>query len=353
MDKSIPIYGIDYLELYVGNARQAVHFYQTALGFEPFAYLGPETGVNDRVSYALRQGNIQLVLTSPLHPTSEVAGHVHMHGDGVKVIALQTNDALHAFQYAISRGARHHLWPTELEDEGGKVKISGIHAYGDTIHLFVEREEYNGQFLPGYTKLKTTYQAISTGLTEIDHLMGNVGWSERDYWCKFYEEVLGFYPKSSFDDSDLSGRSSTLMCKDTGLGVDIRFPITEPTDNKSKSRVEKFLTFYKGPGVQHIALGTHNIIQTVSQLLRSGVQFQHVEKKPHQELIDKMGNLNPKLKELDQLGIMIDRDAESYLFQIFTKPIMDRPTVCYEIIQRVPYQDAQSGYYAEIFQHIH
>ncbi len=353
MDQNIPIYGIDYLELYVGNARQAVYFFQSALGFKPFAYAGPQTGINDRVSYALKQGHIQLVLTSPIHPTSEIAAHIHMHGDGVKVIALQTEDALQAFQAAISKGARHHLWPTEFEDEHGKVQISGIHAYGDTIHLFVQRNHYEGYFLPGYKNLDSSYQAGSTGLTEIDHLMGNVGWSERDYWCEFYENVLGFYAKSSFDDRDLSGRSSTLMCKDTGKGRDIRFPITEPKDRKNKSRVEEFLTFYKGPGVQHIALGTSDIVRTVRDLLNRGIQFQYVESRPHQEILEKMGTVHSHVKDLNELGIMVDRDAESYLFQIFTKPIMDRPTVCFEIIQRVSQQQAQFGPYAELFQGIY
>lgn len=349
MPDDLPIKGIDYIELYVGNARQAVHYFRAALGFELIAYASPETGMRDRVSYMLRQENICFVLTSPINPTSEVAAHVHMHSDGIRAIALTVDDASKAFQYAMMRGARPYLPPIRKEDEQGDVILAGIHIYGDTVHFFVERQRYQGIFLPGYDPIDDGFQPQSTGLIEIDHLMGNVGWMERDQWCEFYQNVLGFQVISPFNDRDISGRTSILMSKDASEHHPIRFPITEPADGKNKTRVETFLTYYKGPGVQHIALRVADILSTVRELIARGVNFQQVKSRPHEALIEQLGHDMPLVKELHDLGIMVDLDAESFLLQIFTVPLGDRPTVCFEIIQRVYSTELENSHYKPLF----
>ncbi|MEL6193425.1 MAG: 4-hydroxyphenylpyruvate dioxygenase [Bacteroidota bacterium] len=337
MDTKFPIIGVGYLEFYVANARQAVHYFQSAFGFRPFAYSGPETGNTKSVSYALKQGEITLVFTAPIRATSEIAAHVHMHGDGVKCIALEVPDASLAFQHALSKGARPSMFPQKHADASGEATIAGIHAYGDTIHLLVEKKDYQGVFLPTYIDYSPVYHPDSIGIIGLDHIMSNVGWAESEFWCDFYEKALGFERKSPFDDSDISGSHSTLMARKDQKGIRLRFPVTEPiaTNSSHKSRVEKFLTFYNGPGVQHIALGTNDILHTVRELYRRGVQFQHVMNRPNKQHVAALRKKIGDVQTLDDMGIMVDRDAESYLFQIFTQPITDRFTVCFEIIQRL------------------
>ncbi|MEM6765338.1 MAG: VOC family protein [Bacteroidota bacterium] len=346
-----PIIGVGYLEFYVANARQAVHYFQTAFGFTPFAYSGPETGSRKSVSYALRQGEVTLVLTAPVQATSEIAAHVHMHGDGVKCIALEVPDATYAFQYALSKGARPSMFPQKMSDPAGEAIVAGIHAYGDTIHLLIEKKNYQGVFLPSYIDFSPVYQPDSIGINGLDHLMSNVGWAERDFWCDFYERALGFEKKSPFDDSDISGSHSIMMARKDERGTSLRFPITEPmaTETSQKTRVEKFLTFYNGPGVQHIALGTNDIMHTVKELYKRGVQFQHVINRPNKEHVVSLRKKLGDIQTLDDMGVMVDRDAESYLFQIFTKPITDRFTVCFEIIQRFDPKEIHSHPLHELF----
>lgn len=347
----LPLNGTDYVEFYVGNAKQAAHFYKTAFGFQSCAYAGPETGVRDRASYVLTQNKLRFVLTTPLGPEGEIAEHIKKHGDGVKVLALWVDDARSAFEETVKRGARPFMEPRVEKDQFGEVIRSGIHTYGETVHIFVERKNYNGLFLPGYQEWKSEYNPKDAGLLYVDHCVGNVGWNEMNQWVKFYEDVMGFKNILSFDDKDISTEYSALMSKVMSNGNGrIKFPINEPAEGKKKSQVEEYLDFYGSQGVQHVAIATANIIETVKDLKSRGVEFLSVPQSYYDTILDRVGEIDEDLKDLAPLGILIDRDDEGYLLQIFTKPVEDRPTLFYEIIQRKGAKSFGKGNFKALFE---
>ncbi|WP_142685074.1 4-hydroxyphenylpyruvate dioxygenase [Chitinophaga polysaccharea] len=349
----LPLNGTDYVEFYVGNAKQAAHYYKTAFGFQPVAYAGPETGVKDRVSYVLVQNKLRFVLTTSLFPDTEIARHVAKHGDGVKVLALWVDDARSAYEETVKRGATPYLEPVAEKDESGEVVRSGIHTYGDTVHLFIERKNYKGLFMPGYKEWKTNYRPTETGLLYVDHCVGNVGWNEMNTWVEFYERVMGFRNLISFDDSDISTEYSALMSKVMSNGNGrVKFPINEPAEGKKKSQIEEYLDFYGGPGVQHVAIATNDIVHTVTELQNRGVEFLTVPPVYYETLLDRVGKIDEDIAPLQKLGILVDRDDEGYLLQIFTKPIQDRPTVFFEIIQRKGAQSFGKGNFKALFESI-
>ena len=349
----LPLNGTDYVEFYVGNAKQAAHYYKTAFGFQSTAYAGPETGVKDRVSYVVTQNKLRFVLTTPLNGDNEIAKHIQAHGDAVKVLALWVDDATSAFEETVKRGAKPFMEPVTEKDEFGTVVRSGIHTYGDTVHIFVERKNYNGPFLPGYKAWKTVYNPADAGLQYVDHCVGNVGWNEMNTWVDFYEQVMGFRNLLSFDDKDISTEYSALMSKVMSNGNGrVKFPINEPAEGKKKSQIEEYLDFYGGPGVQHVAIATNNIIQTVTDLQQRGVEFLKVPASYYADLLDRVGKIDEDLKPLSELGILVDRDDEGYLLQIFTKPVQDRPTVFFEIIQRKGAQSFGKGNFKALFESI-
>ncbi|WP_137405039.1 4-hydroxyphenylpyruvate dioxygenase [Echinicola rosea] len=348
----LPINGTDHVEFYVGNAKQSSIYYQAAFGFELVAYAGPETGLRDRASYVLQQGKVKLVLTSALTEDHPIAQHASKHGDGVKVLALWVDDAEKAWHETTSRGATSNERPFKISDANGTVRLASISTYGDTIHTFVERKDFNGPFLPGYRSQK----GISTspvGLKYIDHCVGNVGWGEMDKWVKFYENVMGFKLLVTFDDKDISTAYSALMSKvvSNGNGY-IKFPINEPARGKKKSQIEEYLDFYNGPGVQHIAIATDDIIFTVSELRKRGVEFLKVPENYYDSLTDRVGKIDEAVEALKQLNILVDRDEEGYLLQIFTRPVQDRPTLFYEIIQRKGAKSFGKGNFKALFEAI-
>ena len=347
----LPLLGTDFIELYVGNAKQSAHYYKTAFGFQGLAYSGPETGDKEKVSYALRQEKVTLVLTTPLNIDSDIAKHVHLHGDGVKAIALTVDDAQDAFNQTTKRGAKPYIAPTTIKDEHGEIKMSGIHIYGDTVHLFIERKNYEGIFLPGFQKWESNYAPLPVGLKYIDHCVGNVGWNQMNTWVKFYEDVMGFKNILTFDDKQISTEYSALMSKvmSNGNGY-VKFPINEPAEGKKKSQVEEYLDFYNGEGVQHVAIATENIIETVSYLKNRGVEFLSIPTTYYDELLDRIGPIDEDLDPLKKLGILVDRDDEGYLLQIFTKPVEDRPTMFYEIIQRKGAKSFGAGNFKALFE---
>ncbi len=349
----LPLKGTDYLEFYVGNAKQAAYYYQHAFGFQLIAYAGPETGVRDRASYVIQQGKIRLVLTTSLHADSEISDHVKKHGDGVKVLALWVDDAKKSFLETTSRGATPANDPTTLSDEHGSVVVASIKTYGDTIHTFVERTNYNGPFLPGYKAAESNFKITPIGLKYVDHCVGNVALGEMNKWVDFYEEVMGFKLLVTFDDNDISTEYSALMSKvvSNGNGF-IKFPINEPADGKRKSQIEEYLDFYNGPGVQHIAVATDDIIHTVGELRKRGVDFLRVPDVYYEDVLERVGNIDEDLKPLRDLNILIDRDEEGYLLQIFTKPVEDRPTVFFEIIQRKGAKSFGKGNFKALFEAI-
>ncbi|HLO03389.1 MAG TPA: 4-hydroxyphenylpyruvate dioxygenase [Symbiobacteriaceae bacterium] len=331
----LPIQAIDYVEFYVGNAKQAAHFYRNALGFTPVAYAGLETGVRDRASYLLTQGQIRFVLTAALGEEGPIAEHVRKHGDGIKDIALRVDDATYSFQETVKRGARPIMEPTTYEDQYGKVVKATIATYGDTVHTFVERKNYSGTWAPGYREITNPGEVRPTGVVAIDHMVGNVELNKMLDWVKFYEDVMGFAQFQTFDDKDISTEYSALMSKVmAGGGGKVKFPINEPAEGKKKSQIQEYLDFYGGPGVQHIALITGDIIKTVSDLSERGIEFLRSPSSYYRELEGRVGTISEPLDELERLGILVDRDDEGYLLQIFSKPIQDRPTVFFEIIQR-------------------
>lgn len=349
----LPLLGTDYVEFYVGNAKQAAHFYKTAFGFQSLAYAGPETGLKDRVSYAVRQQKLTFVFTASLQSTGPVALHVNKHGDGVKTLALIVDDATSAWRETTSRGGASVMEPRVLADDNGKVVMSGIKTYGETVHLFIERKNYHGPFLPGYRNWESVYNPGSTGLLHVDHCVGNVGWNQMNKWVKFYEEVMGFRNILSFDDKDISTEYSALMSKvmSNGNGY-VKFPINEPAEGKKKSQVEEYLEFYEGEGCQHVALATGDIVSTVNQLKDRGVEFLHVPTSYYDDLLDRVGTIDEDLAPLKELGILVDRDDEGYLLQIFTKPVQDRPTVFFEIIQRKGAKSFGKGNFKALFEAI-
>ncbi|MGE5424389.1 MAG: 4-hydroxyphenylpyruvate dioxygenase [Syntrophothermus sp.] len=349
----LPINGTDYIEFYVGNAKQAAHYYQTAFGFQPLAYAGLETGLKDRASYVVAQDKIRLVFTTSLVPDSPVAEHVKLHGDGVKVTALWVDDARLAYGETVKRGAKPYMEPKVVRDAGGEVVMSGIHIYGDTVHVFIERKNYQGIFLPGFVNWDPLYKPASVGLRYVDHMVGNVGWNEMNTWTKFYSEVMGFSQLISFDDKDISTEYTALMSKVmANSNLRIKFPINEPAEGKKKSQIEEYIDFYRGPGVQHIALATDNIIETVTMLRDRGVEFLRVPDTYYTTLKHRVGRIDEELEPLHDLGILVDRDDEGYLLQIFTKPVEDRPTVFFEIIQRKGSRAFGKGNFKALFESI-
>lgn len=351
MTDFLPLNGTDYIELYVGNAKQAAHYYKTAFGFQALAYAGPETGVRDRTSYVLVQNKMRLVLTSPLNSNHPIAEHHKKHGDGVKVLALWVDDAFQSYKETMSRGAKSYMEPTTLTDEHGEVRMAGIHTYGEVVHVFVERKNYQGAFIPGFIEWKSDYNPKPTGLLYVDHCVGNVGWDQMNPWVKFYEDVMGFKNILSFDDKDISTEYSALMSKvmSNGNGY-VKFPINEPAEGKKRSQVEEYLDFYEGEGVQHIAVATNNIIETVTDLKNRGVEFLKIPATYYETVLDRVGKIDEDLKPLSDLGILIDKDDEGYLLQIFTKPVEDRPTMFFEIIQRKGAKSFGKGNFKALFE---
>ena len=347
----LPLNGTDYVEFYVGNAKQAAHFYKTAFGFQSLAYAGPETGVMDKVSYVIRQNKLTFVLTTALRMDNVIADHVEKHGDAVKVLALKVDDATDAWKQTTQRGGKSYMEPTTLKDDDGEIILSGIHTYGETVHLFVERKNYSGVFMPGFRKWESNYSPASTGLQYVDHCVGNVDWNQMNPWVKFYEEVMGFRNILTFDDKDISTEYSALMSKvmSNGNGF-VKFPINEPAEGKKKSQVEEYLDFYNGEGVQHVAIATNNIIETVTDLQSRGVEFLKIPASYYVDVLDRVGRIDEDLEPLSELGILIDRDEEGYLLQIFSKPLQDRPTLFFEIIQRKGAKSFGKGNFKALFE---
>ena len=354
----LPLLGTDYVEFYVGNAKQSAHFYKTAFGFQSYAYRGLETGSTDSVSYVLKQDKIRLVLTTPLNSKSPINEHIVKHGDGVKVVALWVDDARKAYKETTTRGAKSYMKPTVEKDEHGEVVRAGIYTYGETVHMFVERNNYSGTFLPGFKKWESSYNPKSVGLKYIDHMVGNVGWGEMDIWVKWYEDVMGFENFLSFDDKQIHTEYSALMSKVMSNGNGrIKFPINEPAEGKKRSQIEEYLDFYEGAGVQHVAVATNDIISTVTEMRKRGVEFLSTPPDEYYKAVPiRLEEHNHELREdieiLKGLGIMIDADEEGYLLQIFTKPVEDRPTLFFEIIQRMGALGFGAGNFKALFESI-
>lgn len=349
----LPINGTDYVEFYVGNAKQAAHYYQTAFGFQPLAYAGLETGLKDRTSYVIRQEKITFVLTTALVPDSPIANHCKLHGDGVKVVALWVDDARKSYEETVKRGARSYMEPATHKDGDGEVVLSGIHTYGETVHVFVERKNYKGVFLPGFIKWEPLYRPEPAGLRYVDHMVGNVDWGQMDVWAKFYADVMGFRQLISFDDKDISTEYTALMSKVmANSNLYIKFPLNEPAHGKKKSQIEEYIEFYRGGGVQHVAMATDDILSTVTKLRDRGVEFLRVPDTYYDLLKSRVGNIDEAIAPLKELGILVDRDEDGYLLQIFTKPVEDRPTVFYEIIQRKGAKSFGKGNFKALFESI-
>ena len=354
----LPLMGTDYVEFYVGNAKQAAHFYKTAFGFQSLAYAGLETGVRDRASYVLKQDKIRLVLTTALTSDSVIGEHVKKHGDGVKIIALWVEDARKSFEETTKRGAKVYMEPVVEKDEFGEVVRAGIYTYGETVHMFVERKNYNGTFLPGYVEWKSDYNPEPIGLKYIDHMVGNVGWNQMNTWVKWYEDVMGFVNFLSFDDKQIHTEYSALMSKVMSNGNGrIKFPINEPAKGNKRSQIEEYLDFYEGSGVQHIAIATDDIISTVTQLRQRGIEF--LSAPPHayyEDIPNRLGEhmkmMHEDLNTIEKLAIMVDADEDGYLLQIFTKPVEDRPTLFFEIIQRMGAKGFGAGNFKALFESI-
>ena len=349
----LPLNGTDYVEFYVGNAKQSAYYYQSAWGYELVAYAGLETGVKDRASYVLQQGKIRLVLTTSLDPNSEITKHVAKHGDGVKVLALWVDDAERSFNETVKRGAKPFSPPQTMKDEFGEVKVASIHTYGETLHTFVERKNYKGTFLPGYKPAKSLLKTTPVGIKVVDHCVGNVEMGQMNQWVKFYEDVMGFKLLITFDDKDISTEYTALMSKvvSNGNGY-VKFPINEPAKGKKKSQIDEYLDFYKTGGVQHIALLTEDILSTVAELRKRGVEFLYVPETYYDDLFARVGKIDEDIDEIKKMNILVDRDEEGYLLQLFTKPVEDRPTVFYEIIQRKGAKSFGKGNFKALFEAI-
>ena len=354
----LPLLGTDYVEFYVGNAKQSAHYYKTTFGFQSFAYKGLETGSTNEVSYVLKQDKIVLVLTTPLNSKSPINDHIVKHGDGVKVVALWVEDATKAYEETMKRGATSYMKPTTEKDEHGEVVRSGICTYGETVHVFVERKNYNGTFLPGFKTWKSDYNPSPTGLKFIDHMVGNVGWGEMNTWVKWYEDVMGFVNFLSFDDKQIHTEYSALMSKVMSNGNGrIKFPINEPAKGAKRSQIEEYLDFYEGSGVQHIAVATDDVIGTVGMLKERGIEFLPPPPQAYYDDIPRRLGVHMKImkediKELQRLSILVDADEEGYLLQIFTKPQEDRPTLFFEIIQRMGAKGFGAGNFKALFESI-
>jgi len=350
---TFPINGTDYIEFFVGNAKQSAMFYRTAFGFELVAYRGPETGVRDRASYLLQQDKIRFVLTSPITPDGPIAEHIRLHGDGVRDLAFWVDDARDAHAKAVARGARSVQEPTVTKDKDGEVVIAAIATYGDTIHSIVERKNYKGLFLPGFVPKSSPLKAVTTGLKYVDHCVGNVELGKMNEWVEFYSRVLGFFNLLSFDDKDISTEYSSLMSKVMSNGNGrIKFPINEPAPGKKKSQIDEYLEFYRGPGVQHIAMATDDIVKTVRDMQKRGIEFLSVPHSYYEGAKARVGKIDESFAALEELGILVDRDDEGYLLQIFSKPVQDRPTLFYEIIQRKGATSFGKGNFKALFESI-
>ncbi|MCX2742347.1 4-hydroxyphenylpyruvate dioxygenase [Mangrovivirga sp. M17] len=349
----LPINGTDHVEFYVGNAKQAAVYYQYMFGFDLVAYAGPETGVRDRASYVLQQDKLRFVFTSGFHPDSPICQHVLKHGDGVKVMALWVDDAEKSYYETMKRGAKSYAEPKTLKDDNGEVKTASIHTYGETIHTFVERSNYSGPFMPGFEPKESTVESKGVGFKYIDHAVGNVELGKMNEWVKFYEDVLGFNLLVTFDDKDISTKYTALMSKvvSNGNGY-VKFPINEPADGVKKSQIEEYLDFYHGAGVQHLAIATDDIIETVGELRKRGLEFLEVPATYYDDLLDRVGSIDEDIKPLRDLNILVDRDDEGYLLQIFTKPLQDRPTLFFEIIQRKGAKSFGKGNFKALFEAI-
>jgi 4-hydroxyphenylpyruvate dioxygenase len=350
---TFPLKGTDHIEFYVGNAKQSAMYYQAAFGYQLVAYKGPETGCRETVSFVLQQGKIRIVLTSAFSPEHPIAQHVTLHGDGVKTLALWVDDAEYNYYTALERGATSAFAPQTLEDEHGTVTIAAIHTYGETIHTFVERNNYKGAFMPGFQAKTSEREIHPVGLQYVDHCVGNVELGDMNNWVEFYENVMGFKLLITFDDKDISTDYTALMSKvvSNGNGY-VKFPINEPAQGKKKSQIEEYLDFYRGAGVQHIAVATNNIIETVGQLRKNGVEFLYVPDTYYDDLLERIGDIDETIEDLKALNILVDRDEEGYLLQIFTKPVQDRPTVFYEIIQRKGAKSFGKGNFKALFEAI-
>lgn len=353
MEDDFPLLGTDYVELYVGNSRQAAHFYQSAMGFQPLAYAGLSTGLRDRESYVVIQDKIRLVLTSPLTKGTEI-GRLHdLHGDTVRCVALWVDDAAAAFNMAVSRGAEAVKEPWTVEDEHGTCVRAQIQSFGNTIHEFVERKNYGGAFMPGYDAWNPEYRAEPIGLKFIDHMVSNVAEGEMNKWVNWYADVMGFKQIISFDDKDISTKYTALMSKVMSNGNGrVKFPINEPAPGLKKSQIEEYLEFHCGPGIQHIAVATDDVIGTVRALRARGIEFLRVPDSYYDTLLDRVGDIDEDLSPLRELGILVDRDDEGYLLQIFTKPVQPRPTVFFEIIQRKGATSFGKGNFKALFEAI-
>jgi 4-hydroxyphenylpyruvate dioxygenase len=350
----LPLEGTDYVEFYVGNAKQAAHYYMSAFGFQALAYAGPETGIKDRVSYAVRQHKLTFLLTTPLRTDNPIADHIYKHGDGVKSISLRVPDAKKAWEETTKRGAKSYMEPQVMKDNDGEIVISGIHTYGETVHLFIERKNYNGAFLPGFRAWSNpSFKPADTGLLYVDHCVGNVDWNQMNPWVKFYEDVMGFKNILTFDDEDISTEYSALMSKvmSSSNGF-VKFPINEPAEGKKKSQVEEYLEFYKGEGVQHVAMATNDIVKTVKDLISRGVEFLKVPTTYYDDLLERVGKIDEDIEPLKELGILVDRDHEGYLLQLFSRPVEDRPTLFFEIIQRKGAKSFGKGNFKALFEAI-
>jgi 4-hydroxyphenylpyruvate dioxygenase len=350
----LPINGTDFIEFYVGNAKQAAHYFKTAFGFQSEAYAGPETGVRDRASYVLKQNKVRLVLTSALRSEHPISEHVKKHGDGIKILALWVDDAYKSYEETIKRGAKSYQEPKTTTDEFGEIRTAGIYTYGETVHLFVERKNYKGYFMPGYEKWESDYNPEETGLLYVDHCVGNVGWNRMNETVQWYQDVMGFVNILSFDDKQINTEYSALMSKvmSNGNGY-VKFPINEPAEGKKKSQVEEYLEYYEGEGVQHVAIETKDIVKTVKALRARGVEFLNAPPEAYYEMVpERVGEIKEDLDAIQELGILVDRDEEGYLLQIFTKPIQDRPTFFFEIIQRRGAQSFGAGNFKALFEAI-
>jgi len=349
----LPLNGTDHIEFYCGNAKQSAYYYQHAWGYELIAYAGPETGVREKASYALKQGKVILVLSTAMNSDNEISKHVLNHGDGVKYLSLWVDDATKSFEETVKRGAEAVLEPTRFEDEHGYVVVSAIKTYGETVHKFIERSNYNGPFMPGFKKVENAMKVKPVGLKHIDHCVGNVELGKMNHWVKFYEDVMGFKLLLTFDDEDISTEYSALMSKVVSNGNGwVKFPINEPAEGKKKSQIEEYLDFYGTAGVQHIALETPNILDTVRELRNRGIEFLHVPSNYYEDVLDRVGEIEENIDDLRKLNILIDRDQDGYLLQIFTKPVEDRPTLFFEIIQRKGAKSFGKGNFKALFESI-
>jgi 4-hydroxyphenylpyruvate dioxygenase len=354
MKEFLTIHGTDHVEFYVGNAKQAAFYYRLAFGMKLVAYRGPETGHQESASYLLQQGKIRFVFTTPMAPEHEITEHIKLHGDGVKDVAFWVDDAESAYRETVGRGAKGVAEPTLLEDDHGKVRKASIATFGDTIHSFIERTNYEGVFLPGFAPMQDPGRGDrSAGLWYIDHIVGNVGWGQMNDWVKFYQEKLGFRVFIHFDDEDISTEYSALMSKVMASSNErIKIPINEPAKGKKRSQIEEYIDFYRGPGVQHIAMASDDIVASVTKLRNQGVEFLTVPSTYYAELADRVGKIDESIEDLADLGILVDRDNEGYMLQIFTKPVEDRPTLFFEVIQRKGSRSFGKGNFKALFEAI-